>query len=130
MVNEVAHVKSLSKNDVLRITGVSGKQYKTVRWHDAQIVIKPILDMRSFIDTVRLILAECTAPDGSISKELIDFSTRVHIIAAYSFVEMPDDLDQVYYIVYQSDLYDMILKTANSAQINAIIRTVQSFIGG
>lgn len=124
----MGQTRILPKNEVLRITGVSGKQYKTIQWHGAQIVIRQFLDMSNFIATVHAIIDDCSDPDGNISKELIDFATKLHIIAAYSFVELPDDLEQLYYITYASDLYEVIVKNANSSQIEAIINTAQSYM--
>ena len=121
---EVGQTKVLSKNEVLRVTGVSGKQYKTIQWHTVQIVVRPLLNMEEYIKTVRAIVVDCMSKDGEIAIELLDFSTRLHIIAAYAFVELPDDMEQLYYVVYQSDLYDTVLKVANRAQIDAIIKTV------
>ena len=48
----MGQTKILPKNEVLRVTGISGKQYKSVPWHSAQIIIKPLLTMPEYVDTV------------------------------------------------------------------------------
>lgn len=126
----MGQTKTLSKKELLRITGVAGKQYKSISWHSSQLIIKPLLTLPEYVDTVHRIICDCTGSDGTIAKELLDYSIRLHVIAAYSFVEVPEDLEQAYYIAYQSDLYDTVVKNVNAAQIDAIKKSVQMCIGG
>lgn len=126
----MGQTKILPKNEVLRITGVSGKQYKTVQWHSSQIVMKPLLNMEEYINTVKNIVADCADANGDVAIELLDFSIRVHIISAYAFVELPEDINQLYYIAYQSDLYDTTVGVANKAQVESIRRSVWQLSGG
>ena len=123
----MGQTKVLSKGILTRLAGVSGKQNITVSWHTASFIMKTFLTANEYMDTVFSILDDCKAPDGSIAQELLDFSTRLHIITAYAFVEFPEDMEQIYYIVYNSDLYDTVLKHANSAQVESIITTVQRY---
>jgi hypothetical protein len=114
----------LSANMINRMTSASGKQNQTITWHSTNLTVRHFLPIEEYVDCVRGIVDDCKAPDGSIAIELLDFSERLHIITAYAYVDMPEDFKQLYYIVYNSDLYDTVIKYVNDAQINAIHNTV------
>lgn len=121
-------VKKLPLNDVLRTVGFSEKENKSVKWHSHDITIRPFLPVKEFLNTVRDILKDCRTPDNKVALELLDYSIRANIITAYALVELPRDFDELYYIVYNSDLYDFVLDNSNKAQIESIINTVNRCI--
>ena len=121
-------VRKLPLNDVLRTIDFSGKENKSVEWHSHKITIRPFLPIKEFLNTVRDILKDCRTPDDKVALELLDYSIRSNIIAAYALVELPKDFDELYYIVYNSDLYDLVLENSNKAQIESIINTVNRCI--
>ena len=125
----MATVSTLSKAALMRTVGVTAKQNKKVVWRTNSIVVRQILSAKEFIDTVQNILHDCSSDDGSLSPELLDFAIRVNVIAAYAYVELPSDFDELYYAVYASDLYETVYKNTNSAQIDAIRQAVKIYIG-
>lgn len=123
-------VKILSENNVKRITGISGKQYKKVMWHTSEIIVKQILTISEYMSVVNNILKDCQAPDGSIVPELSDFAIRANIISAYGFIQMPEDIETLFYVVYSSDLYETICSAVNKAQLEAIKQSVILYLKG
>lgn len=121
-------VKILSENNIKRITGISGKQYKKVAWHTSEIIVKQILTLSEYMAVVNSILSDCQAPGGSIALELADFAIRANIISAYGFVQMPEDIETLFYIVYASDLYETICSAVNKAQLEAIKQSVIMYL--
>lgn len=125
----MAPPRKLTQVDLQQAVGISQKQYKTVQWHSKQLVLKQFLPVQDYMTVVHDILRDCQPPDGGeIALELIDFAIRSNIIAAYAFVELPEDVNKLYYIVYASDLYDVVLANANKKQIDAIIRSVMFYL--
>lgn len=120
-------VKTLSENDIKRITGISEKHYKKVVWHTSEIIVKQILTISEYMTVVNSILSDCQAPDGSMALELADFAIRANIISAYGFVQMPEDIETLFYIVYASDLYETICSAVNKAQLEAIKQFVMLY---
>lgn len=112
-----------------RITGVSGKQYKRVPWHSTTLTVKHTLTVREYINTIHSIIHDCMTPDETCAVELLDFSIRANIISSYAFVELPESLEDMFYIVYSSDLFDVISSSANRNQIESIKDTVIRMIG-
>lgn len=123
----MATANVLSANVLKQITGISAKQYKKVAWHTAELVVRQFLDVHEYMNLIHQILSDCKKPDGSIAFELIDFSCRVNIVATYAMVELPEKIDDMFYIMYGSDLYDTVIKVANGRQISSIYDTVRSY---
>ena len=84
--------------------------------------------MEEYIDTVMSIINSCQRDDGSVSTELLDFSFRVNIVNAYAYVSLPEELEDLYYLMYSSDLYDFICENVNNAQLNAIRQSAERLI--
>lgn len=112
-----------------RIAGVSGKQYKKVTWHSTTLTIKQTLTIKEYIDTVHSIIQSCMTPEETCAVELLDFAIRLNIISSYAFVELPESLEDMFYIVYSSDLYETVCKNVNNSQVASIKDTVIRMIG-
>lgn len=123
--NEMGTVKTLSVNELKRVTGISQKQYKQVAWHTTTVIIKQMLSISEYLTAVENILNSCKSPEGEIAIELLDFAIRVGIISAYAFVELPEDIDELYYLIYASDLYDLVCSIANKSQIESIKKAIE-----
>ena len=70
-------------------------------------------------------MKDCIGDDYSKSFMLLDFSFRVNIINAYAYVDLPTDIDTLYYIIYASDLFEIVYKRTNPAQIDAILESAR-----
>lgn len=94
-----------------------------------ELYVTPFLPIRIYTSLIDKILKTCERSDGDVAIELVDFALRLNIITAYSLVELPDDVDVLYYIVYCSDLYDTVAKNINQAQFNSITSTIKVYLG-
>ena len=119
----------MSAEELKRVTGVSAKQYKKVPWHSTELLIKQLITPKEYIEMIHNILNDCQTPDGNVAFEMVDFAIRVNTIAAYAFVDLPKDPNDLYYIVYASNLYDTICKYANKGQIESISKTIAMYAG-
>lgn len=123
--------KILSANDVKRVVGVTQKQIKKVMWHTANIYVKPFLVMEEYISTVDRILEMCCSPDDEgYIVALLDFAIRLNIVDSYSYVELPEDPKELFYVLYASDLYETVYKNACQSQIDSIKDAVWLCVGG
>lgn len=118
----------MSASTLMQITGVSGKQYKKVRWHDRDLVVRQLLPIDEFIDLVQRILRDCLSPENELVPELIDFAIRKNIVATYAFIDLPANADQLYYTLYASDVFVTVLGIANESQVEAAIRAVMMYV--
>ena len=118
----------MSFDEIKRIIGFSGNMYKRVKWHDSEIVVKTYLSPKDYYDTIQSIINNCTDENGFILIEFVDFAIRSNIIASYALIELPAKLDELFYTVYCSDLYDVVFESSNRNQIESIFRTVRTYI--
>ena len=70
------------------------------------------------------ILEKCKDENGKIRYENLDVVMRSAIVAAYTNMELPETRDELYILVNHTDIFSVILKNANTAQLNTIIRLV------
>ena len=106
----------------------AGKQYKRIEWHNhLQLYVRPILSMREMVDTVRGIIGSVVDHEKEIYRpEMLDFAIRVWTVMSYALVELPDDAEEQYYLLYTTDLYDTVKKYINSGQFDAILSAVKA----
>lgn len=117
-------MEKLSKSNLFRITGITGKQYKKIPWHDTFVYVKSIIPFSEMIGMVEYIVNSCLSKDGLFMPEFLDFSLRVCVLNYYSLVELPESIEDKFYIVYQSDIYDTVIKHINKGQIESIKNSV------
>ena len=122
-------IKALTANDLIRVTGVKGKQYQRVPWHTETVIMRHTIDASEFMAVVLDTVKDCKSPEGVIAPELVDFAFRVNVVSAYAAVELPEDGMMLYYIMYASDLYDTVCRYANKAQIDAAKEAVMMYAG-
>lgn len=125
----MGQIPKVTANTLKRIAGISGKQYKKIQWHSITLTVKQTLTVKEYIDTIHSIIQSCMTPDETCAVELLDFAIRSNIISSYAFVELPESLDDMFYIVYSTDLYEVILKSVCDSQVESIRDTVNKMIG-
>lgn len=127
----MGNIRRLSVNDLRRVAGVSDKQYKKIDWHGSQLIMKRLLTVQEYVELIHHILDDCRSKEKDVfAIELLEFSIRLNTISAYAFVELPTEIDEIYYIVYSTDLYDVVCKNANRAQVESIRKSVMLYVGG
>jgi hypothetical protein len=122
-------INKITANQLMRIAGVSAKQYKKVPWHTTTLTVRQLLSAKECCGLIENIYKNCLSPDGDFKIELLDFSLRVNIIATYANVCFPTTPEDTYYIVYASDLYETVCRVVNQNQLNMIKSTVEMRIG-
>ena len=118
----------MSANTLMQVTGVSGKQYKKVRWHDRELSIRQMLSVEEYVQTVQNILKDCSDGNQALVPELADFAIRKNIVSSYAFIDLPEDINNMYYVLYASDVYDLVCSVGNEDQIESIIRSVMLYM--
>ena len=123
-------INKTTANQLMRIVGVSAKQYKKVPWHTTTLTVRQLLPVEECLSLIDNIFKNCMSPKGDFKVELLDFSIRVNIIAAYAIsVDLPTKPEDTYYLVYASDLYDVVCKIINSNQLKMIKQTIELRLG-
>lgn len=125
-LNDMGSQKVVSSAELMRIAGTQDKQTRIYQWHSTSIVLKKLLTIEEYLCCVNNIIKYCEDSEGGFAIELLDFSLRVNIVMAYANVTLPENIDELYYLMYSSDLYETVCNAVNRAQIEAILRVVSS----
>ena len=100
-----------------------------VNWRGKIIHVRPIINPEEVISLVNSVVDACYSKEhDAIVPEMSDFAFREHIVIAYSDVRLPDGATESYRILYLTDIFDVILKHACKAQIDAARRAVDMMI--
>lgn len=125
----MGQIPKVTANALKRVAGVSGRQHKKVPWHSTTIIVKQILPMNDFMTLVKHIIDDCSNEDEGVAVGLVDFAFKVNVVASYAFIELPKDINDAYYIIYVSDLFDTICNAINRNQLNAIVNAIEGITG-
>lgn len=109
---------------VQRIVNSINVNPRKVRWMNTEFIVKPVLSLQEYMETVTKIVNDCQDDAGSIAVGLIDFSLRTNVIAAYANIELPSDIEELFNLVFRTTLYDTVCSAINSAQLQSIKNTV------
>ena len=117
-------------SDVVMSVGMRGyKEYVDYNWHGKMIKIKYLLNREDEIELIHSIIDCCTAEDEEeyVIPEFVDLATRANIVSVYANVNLPENIDEQQRLLYYSDIYEVVIKHANSAQIVNIIDMVKQY---
>jgi hypothetical protein len=127
-VQQTGDISPMAEEDVLRLADEGDIKFKRVNWHNTKLIVRTCLSSEEYEDTVRNILDYCRTGDGGMAVEMIDFAERANIIAAYALLEMPQDYEKLFRVVYASDLYETVCGAVSKAQVDAIKRSVKIYM--
>lgn len=118
--------KTVSSKDLIKFGMRGYKDTVDVNWHGKIIEVRTLLSQEEEIRTIHEIISLCVDDDdGSVAIELLEFYIRFKIICSYAKVSFPENLDDIYKLVYHSDLYKYVVDNVNSTQVNNIINSVK-----
>lgn len=118
--------KTVNSKDLIKFGMRGYKDTVDVNWHGKIIEVRTLLSQEEEIRTIHEIISLCVDDDdGSVAIELLEFYIRFKIICSYAKVSFPENLDDIYKLVYHSDLYKYVIDNVNSTQVNNIINSVK-----
>ena len=119
------------KNDMISIRKFE-EVFKTVRqdelkddWNGLEITIKKnitLAEMAKFVDTVT---KACFAKEsGEYYPEGKDFAIRTCVIAFYTNISLPSNIEKIYEFIYKSDISNFVINRISPMQFDAIIKAI------
>lgn len=123
-------IRRVPANTLVRTAGHKGWEEKVVLWHGVKILVKPFLSFSEYIDAIHLIIDYCTNDDGSTRYEMVDIAVRVGILSSYAMVRIPQEINDLIYVIQYSDLYETILSEICAKQVDSIISSAKKIIYG
>ena len=124
--------KTVNSKDLIKFGMRGYKDTVDVNWHGKIIEMKTLLSQEEEISVIHEIISLCVDDsDGKVNIELLEFYIRLVIICSYAKVSFPENSDDIYKLVYYSDLYKYVIENVNDVQVNNIINSVKCIcLGG
>ena len=111
---------NLEQKDVLKVSKRFMKESFEINWHGKALSGKTLLSMKEAINMPNNIVSK-SSKDGEFIPSLFDFVLRVELITSYLSIDVPTDPNELYKIVYYTDLFNVVLNNCNKGQVNSII---------
>lgn len=104
----------------------ANKQYTKVLWHkNKTLLVRRFIPLNEVPQLIDMIMSTIINPQEKyFMPELKDFAIRAGVVMYYAVVQMPETTEAQYELLYTTDLYDVVKKNANLAQIDSIIDAV------
>lgn len=122
-------IHKLSEESLLKTCALPNQRTKDITWRKQLITVKERLPLQEYLNIVNHILRDCKSEDGQLAFEIVDFALRLNVIGAYTFIDLPKDINKLYDIIYFTDLYDAIAQEISQIQLNNIIETIFNYTG-
>lgn len=118
-------IPRIPPSEVTRVTKTfHGKDYK-VQWRGLPIVVKKLLSPAETMSICSDINNFCTyGDDNDIAYSLLDLSFRINTIKYFTNIDLPTGIDEINFILYETDLFDTVTSHVNKDQIKAIMKAV------
>lgn len=125
-LKEKAEGKKVIHAETLKLAAHPNTVIRTVRWRNLPISVRPLLTFRETSCFVNTVMAACFDDEHGIAvPEAMDFAIRANTVLRYTNLELPEDLEEQYTVLYGTDIYDTIRQNIQTAQLDAIIKTIE-----
>ena len=68
------------------------------------------------------IAENCFTNDGSFIPEIMDFAIKSGVLTRYANFRLPENLEEQYRLIYNTDAYETVVRRINTDQLNEIVR--------
>ena len=88
----------------------------TVEWRGLKVVVKKTISFSEAARIVEIVTATCFDPEGEFLPICRDFMWAHEIINAYTNIELPEDAESCVAIMYDADLFDIVISQIDASQ--------------
>lgn len=102
---------------------------ETVNFNGVEIKVKKHLSMEEMLAFTDFVVNICFDSDnGEYRPEVKDYAVRAAMVKLYTNVELPEDTEIAYNVVYKTGVIKTIMQYASKSQFNAIIDAIDDKI--
>lgn len=121
-------MEKISYEVIKSVIGAENDVSKFV-WAGLEIEVKRFLTIGEMFDFTNTVFEACfRQDDASYRPEVKDFMIRSCILDAYTNIEIPDDLQTRYDMVYRYEIIPEVMKYVDQNQFNAVLMAIDSKI--
>ena len=98
---------------------------RVVEWNNLNLNIKNILTLNEVIEFMEAVTMTCFV-EGDYRPEFKDFAMRCVVAELYVDIELPDDVDDKYSLMFNTDLYEVITSNCDKEFFKNLKSSVES----
>ena len=111
------------------VNKVSTPMVSEIEWNGLKIQIKNRLTLDESDDFCLLLTAiQFIGDDGSYRPTLRDFGVRSNIIKFYTNVELPEDVNDTYNLLYGNDLVETVRRYVDQVQLSSLLKSTEALV--
>ena len=114
-------IKKVSVNALERVVNEQCTQDTVVNWFDIEVNIVNTLSLKDMLSFVNDIVNACFLDDGTYIPEIMDFAIKSGILTRYANFTLPNNTEKQYWLIYNSNVVDMVKEHINLDQLQEII---------
>lgn len=123
----MAKSKKNTRGQRVSAKGNSERDYDNTivkQWEDMDVRIKSVIPFSEMLEFVNDVVMSCFQANGGYMPELLDFSIKGNILTRYANFSIPDDLEERYELIYNTDVVDFVCTNINKTQLNEIVNSI------
>ena len=121
----MAKVKKISINALERVMKGNYEPTISIEWCGLEITIKKTLSLTEVIKFVEDVAETCFAEEtNDYIPEVRDFAIKSNVLEMYTNLSLPKSNDARYALIYQTDVFDEIIKYINTAQFDEMCDSI------
>ena len=124
--NKVKKISILSLEKIMKETA---KPTSEIKWKGLNIVIKHTLSLKEMLEFVDGVTKSCFAAETSeFLPEVKMFAVKCCVLELYANFSLPSNIERRYNLVYNTDVYEVVMQHINHEQFNEIMDAINDKI--
>lgn len=120
-------MNKISISNLGEIMEAAGSNITIIDWHGNPVEVKQTLTALEMFEFVRDVTLGCfDEKSGEYLPEALDFVLSREIVDKYTNIEILDDIEDLYAMLYRTDLIQTILGAVNKEQFDKIVSAVRA----
>ena len=100
----------------------------TDNWNGLELEVRRYISFSEMLEFVEFVTDMCFTSDNTYMPEVRDYAIRVFVISRYTNIELPEDTDKRYELLYGTDIMRAVLQLVDAQQINEIVAAIDTKI--
>lgn len=120
----ITEMTNTNRNQMIQlVSDITAPSYE-FEWMGIVAQAKDIILLQDMLEFVNDVVELCFDSEGNYVPELYDFAIRREVVMKYTTIEMPDDAEMQYKILFATSLFDIVMEYVNKKQFNEMIRAI------
>lgn len=124
----VSEKAEIGKVQVRCVANKRGMRDKEIVWHGIKICVRPVLKFEETIEFIQDVMDAVLRKDGTFRPEMTDFAFRMCTVLRYTNASLHGDLEEQYFALYATDLYDTVKENICSDQLESIRQSINVLV--